>query len=362
MHPVLARSRRLFVYLGLFVPVALLEAELLRLSSGGDRFALWLAVQPALLVHAMSCLASFYLCRSLPLLPQSLPRVLIAQLSASLLAAGLVLGLTSGWARQLEGYAPGVLAPVERGAALIFLLAFVLAVVAAASHYVYLALLASEQAERSAFELRLFAQEAELRALRAQLDPHFLFNSLNSISALIAAEPAKARRMCGHLAEFLRQSLRKGALGTIPLGEELSLAESYLAVEQIRFGARLKVRLAVEPGARELELPPLLLQPLVENAVRHGIAHLLEGGELALAARREGGRLHLTLRNDCDPERPRGAGTGLGLANVRGRLAAIFGDEAQMTVSDRGPSFEVELTLPIAPGAAATAAERETQP
>lgn len=360
MHPILARSRRLLVYLLLFVPVALLEAELLRLFSGGDRLALWIAVQPALLVHAMACLASFYLCRSLPLTPQSLPRVLFAQLAASLLAAGLVLGLTTGWARQLENYAPGVAAPVARGAALIFLLAFVVAVVAAASHYVYLALLASEEAELRAYELRLLAQDAELRALRAQLDPHFLFNSLNSINALIGAEPAKARKMCGHLAEFLRQSLRQGAPAAIPLGEELRLARSYLAVEEIRFGARLIVRLEIEPGIEGAELPPLLLQPLLENAVRHGIAHRLEGGRLEILARREGGHLHLEVRNDCDPERPRGAGTGLGLANVRGRLAAIFGDQAQMAVADRGESFEVRLALPLAAPAEPPARAMET--
>lgn len=346
MHPILARSRRLLLYLLLFVPIAALEAELLRLASGGDTFELWLAVQPPLLLHAMSCLASFYFCRSLPLTPESLPRVLLAQLAASVAAAGVVLAVTTGWARQLESFGPAVAAPVERGAALVFLLAFVLAVVAAASHYVYLAVLSSEEAERRAFELRLFAQEAELRALRAQLDPHFLFNSLNSISALIAAEPAKARTMCGHLAEFLRQSLRKGALGTIPLREEMSLVESYLAVEQIRFGSRLAVRLEVAPGLGELELPPLLLQPLVENAVRHGIAHRLEGGELRLAASHENGQLQLTLRNDCDADRPRGGGTGLGLANVRGRLAALYGERATVRVAENDSSYEVVLSLP----------------
>ena len=297
----------------------------------------------ALLVHAMSCLGSFFLCRSLPLTPLSVPRVLLTQLAAALLAAVLVLGLTTGWARQLEVWGMPVAAPIERGAALVFLLAFVLAAVAAASHYVYLALLASEEAERRAFELRLFAQEAELRALRAQLDPHFLFNSLNSISALIAAEPAKARKMCTHLAEFLRQSLRKGALG---LREELALVESYLAVEQIRFGARLHFRLEVEEAAAAVAVPPLLLQPLVENAVRHGIAHLLEGGEVLLAARRVDGELHLTVRNDCDPERPRGGGHGVGLANVRGRLAAQFGERAQLRSSESPHHFEVALFLP----------------
>lgn len=344
MHPLLGRNRRLLLYLLLFVPVALLEAELLRLPSGGGRFELWLAVQPALLVHAMTCLASFYLCRSLPLAANSWPRALFGQLAAALAAAFLVLGLTKAWAGRLESLGFAVSTPIARGAVVIFLLAFLLAVVAAASHYVYLALLTSEEAERSAFELRLLAQDAELRALRAQLDPHFLFNSLNSISALIGAEPAKARKMCSHLAEFLRRSLRKGALGTIPLREELDLVASYLAVEQIRFGSRLSFRLDIEDGLDTRPLPPLLLQPLVENAVRHGIAHLLEGGEIVLEGRLSGPDLLLVLSNACDPDRPNGGGTGLGLANVRGRLQACAG--AQLRVIDRGTLFRVELLLP----------------
>lgn len=349
MHPILTRSRRLLLYLAIFVPVALLEAELLRLVSGGDRFELWLAVQPALLVHAMSCLASFYLCRSLPLSAQSWPRGLAAHVATAAMSAALVLVLTGGWAAQLESLGLEVVAPVERGAALVFLFAFLLAMVAGAAHYVYLAVLSSEEAERRAFELRLLAQEAELRALRAQLDPHFLFNSLNAIHALIGAEPAKARKMCGFLAEFLRQSLRQGSPPTIALKEELALIESYLAVEQIRFGERLRCRYEIGPGLETFQLPPLLLQPLVENAVRHGIAHLVEGGELKLSARREGPFLRLQLDNDRDPDAPAGQGTGLGLANVRGRLAAFYGGRASMRVKIAETTCEVELDLPAEP-------------
>lgn len=346
MHPILTRSRRLLLYLSIFVPVALLETELLRLVAGGDRFELWLAVQPALLVHAMSCLASFYLCRSLPLSSQSWPRGLAAHIATSAMSAALVLFLTEGWASQLEAYGFGVAEPVQRGAALVFLFAFLLAMVAGAAHYVYLAVLSSEDAERRAFELRLLAQEAELRALRAQLDPHFLFNSLNAIHALIGAEPVKARKMCGSLAEFLRQSLRQGTPTTIALREELTLIESYLAVEQIRFGERLRCRFEVEPDLETIPLPPLLLQPLVENAVRHGIAHRIEGGELAFSARREGPFLRLVLRNDRDADAPGAQGTGLGLANVRGRLAALYGGGASMRVSVGEHHYEVELKLP----------------
>jgi LytS/YehU family sensor histidine kinase len=130
------------------------------------------------------------------------------------------------------------------------------------------------EAERKGAELQLLAQESELKALRAQLNPHFLFNSLNSISALTAVDPSRAREMCVLLSDFLRRSLGLGERRLVALREELDLARTYLAIEQIRFGARLKLAWTLDPAAEPALLPTLLLQPLVENAIKHGIAAL----------------------------------------------------------------------------------------
>ena len=178
-----------------------------------------------------------------------------------------------------------------------------------AVHYVLLAFEAAREAERRQLELEILAREAELRALRAQIDPHFLYNSLNSISALTGSDAPGARRMCLLLADFLRNTLEVSARQRIPLAEELALAERYLSIEQVRFGSRLRIERRVDETAPACLVPPLLLQPLVENAVTHGIARLLEGGVIRLdvvAARTAGWRSRSRTR--ATPTRRRAAG------------------------------------------------------
>ena len=135
----------------------------------------------------------------------------------------------------------------------------------------------SRAAETRALELQLLAREAELKTLRAQIDPHFLFNCLHSISALTGTDPPAARRMCLLLGEFLRTSVKLGAQDRIPFADELALAERYLEIERVRFGSRLAIERAIADGVGSCAVPALLLQPLVENAVTHGIAHLRGG-------------------------------------------------------------------------------------
>ena len=144
------------------------------------------------------------------------------------------------------------------------------------------------------------ARESELKALKAQVNPHFLFNSLNSISALTTQDPARARQMCVWLAEFLHSTLGLGE--SITLAEELAFLRGYLEVEQVRFGDLLRLEEHVEEAAKFCLVPPLVLQPLVENAIKHGIAGLLEGGLLRWGARLAGLGLLFVMENDVDPE------------------------------------------------------------
>jgi LytS/YehU family sensor histidine kinase len=152
--------------------------------------------------------------------------------------------------------------------------------------------------------------------------------------------------MCVLLGDFLRQGLKLGARETIALREEIELLEKFLAVEKIRFGARLKTEISADPDALACGVPPLLLQPLVENAIGHGIATLVEGGALRVEARRRGGRLLIAVLNPRDPDSQRRSGEGVGLENVRRRLQALHGREARVDALDGGGSFRVELELP----------------
>jgi len=190
------------------------------------------------------------------------------------------------------------------------------------------------------------AREAELRALRAQIDPHFLFNSLQSISALTTADPASARRMCLLLADFLRDTLSLGARERIPLSSEIALATRFLAIEQVRFGERLHVDVTGSDG-QECFVPPLVLQPLVENAVTHGVAHLIDGGIVRIDVARGATTLAITIENPTDPERPAGRGTGLGLKNVRERLRRLYDTEASLRVDEADGRFSARLDLPV---------------
>jgi LytS/YehU family sensor histidine kinase len=246
----------------------------------------------------------------------------------------------------------GIMGPTDPPAAVVALLVglgalgYLLAVTAS---YVVQGFEESAAAARRALELQIAQRDAELRALRSQVDPHFLFNSLNSINGLIAVDPGKARLMCQLLGDFLRESLTVGAAAAIPLEREVALAAQYLKIEQVRFGPRLDVSAQVAPESAEAPVPPLILQPLVENAVRHGVATRLEGGAVAIASRRAGERVVISVSNPRDATAS-GRGTGFGLDLVRRRLQAAFGDRAGVTVEAGDEWFRVFITLPIEEG------------
>jgi LytS/YehU family sensor histidine kinase len=210
----------------------------------------------------------------------------------------------------------------------------------------------SREAERRVAESRALAREAELQALRMQINPHFLFNSLHSIAALTTVDGARAREMCVRLSDFLRAGLKLGDRENIPLREELALARSYLEVEQVRFGDRLRVEENIELDCQDCAIPALVLQPLVENAVKHGIAGLVEGGAIRLAATRSGGQVSIAIENAFDPDMPPPRNIGIGLSHVRRRLEVRYGSEAGLDAGASNGIYRVFLRLPCEPSIA----------
>jgi two-component system, LytTR family, sensor histidine kinase AlgZ len=336
----------LFVAVGLLL--ACLVASPLALRGGAPWTEAVLLGLPLGLVYSAICIAARYPCRAAPLASTTAARIAGTHGTAAVLSAGAWLLIGSALSRILEA-APGFEGAGRRfaGETPTFLVVGILVyLLAVAVHYLVLALEAAREAEVRGVQARVLAREAELRALRAQVDPHFLFNSLNSISALTSQDPDAARRMCLLLAGFLRRSLALGSRDRIALRDELALVADYLAIEKVRFGERVRILQEVDEAALGCVVPPLLLQPLIENAVRHGVAHLLEGGTIAISARRLSGRIALAVENPRDPERPTSRGEGVGLANVRDRLKSLYGDEAQANVRPGGDSFRVEIALP----------------
>ena len=346
MHPILIRRRRLALYLVAWIPAAGLLAFMLAQRRTASE-AVMLAA-PLALAAAFLSLGTWSLCRSLPLEKTSVHRWLVGHASAVAGACAAWIGV-GGITASLLDRNPGLAGSALRFRTDVPFLVGVgtlLFALAAVVHYLLLAFERSRAAERAALELQLAVREAELEALRAQLDPHFLFNSLNAIAALAGTEPAAARMMCVRLAEFLRSTARVGRQREIRLADELELARGYLDIEQARFGGRLRVEVDVAPEATACAVPPLLLQPLVENAVRHGIAHQLEGGTISITAARPNGTLCIEIVNPCAPDRPAGSGGGLGIANARERLLSLHPGAARLDATEAEGCFRVVVRLP----------------
>jgi two-component system sensor histidine kinase AlgZ len=348
MHPILAERRVLIAYLAIWLAPASLLASVL---AGGRLEAAALAAAlafPLAFVYAFVCLSAWYVCQRAPLRSSRMPFVLANSAGAAIVSSGLWVLVARVVSAAIDGAVPGsgAGALIERETPLLFTAGALVYLLAAAVAYAMTAVGEARVAERRALELQVLAREAELKALRAQVDPHFLFNSLNSIGGLIGSDPAGARRMSVLLGEFLRTSMRLGAQDRVTLAEEIALARRFLDIEHVRFGDRLRVESSADEALAACRVPPLLLQPLVENAVRHGIGGLVEGGTIRLEARREGNDVRIVVENPRDPDvRPR-PGTGVGLEIVRKRLLTHYGAEAGLRVTEGAGSFRVELTLP----------------
>jgi two-component system LytT family sensor kinase len=208
------------------------------------------------------------------------------------------------------------------------------------------------EAEVREANLRVLVTEARLRALRAQLNPHFLFNTLNTILDLIESDPARAGDVTEQLADVLRYVLDHTDRELIPVEEEIEFLRSYLDIERARFGDRLRVEMEVDPAVATSPVPALILQPLVENAVRHGLGPKPEGGTLRIATIPEGSSLRLIVEDDGVGMGHGGARgspptTGIGIPNVEERLRTLYGDAATMTThSEPGRGTRVEILIP----------------
>jgi len=347
MHPLLTRGR-FGLYLLAWIPLAGILTYLL---TAGGRLK-WIEsatlVLPLCIVYAFICLSAWYSVKSTSLEASSLSRLSLTHILAAAFISFLWVQLARLLAYFLSGATlfPNLSAHLSAQLPILFGAGFLFYLLAVSFHYVILSLETSREAEARAMEIGVLARDAKLKALKAQVNPHFLFNSLNSISALTSIDPARAREMCILLADFLRLTLGLGEKSSVPLVEELSLLERFLAIEKVRFGARLKMEEDIQEDCKKLLVPALLLQPLVENAVVHGIANLPDGGTVRLASHCQNGTLFILVENSFDPESTPAHRNGLGILNVRRRLEARYGSLASVHVISEEERFRVELTLP----------------
>lgn len=354
MHPLFSRTVALGAYMLAWATMGNVVAVLLTWRYAAAPWpAAVVGVTPLAVVYGLACLAAWFVCRAFPVDGSGrLPTALAAHVAAASVTSAVWVGFGLWWLVETQVALSIVQTPLVPstvdGVVAWFVGGVLLFLMSSALHYVVLAVEASEAARRQALESAVLAREAELRALRAQVNPHFLYNSLHSIAALAPARPTDAQQMAVGLGEFLRQSLRLGSLSVVTLAQEVSLAQQYLAIEQVRYAERLSVHVEVASDVASCELPPLLLQPLVENAITHGVAGLLDPGRVRIVARRVDDDCEVRIGNDFDPDEPRRPGTGMGIANVRARLRTHFGARAHMELHEAAPWFEVSLRWPMA--------------
>jgi two-component system, LytTR family, sensor histidine kinase AlgZ len=300
-------------------------------------------------IAQVSAWSAIFSCKTAPLNRTPLWRLLVTHVATALL-------LTFFWVRIGKAIVNGFATmPSWEGSAGIYAQKMTLLyasgafyyLLSVAFNYALIAQAASVDAQQRVMESSIRARDAELSALKAQINPHFLYNSLNSISALTSIDPARAREMCVLLADFLRMTLGLGEKPLIPLKEELELLDRYCAIERVRFGDRLRVEKTVQDDSKACLLPPLLLQPLFENAVVHGIAQLPEGGSIRLNVSCLHNRINFSVENSWDPEAVSARKkNGVGLRNVQRRLEARYGKEAHIDVQTEEHLFRVSASFP----------------
>lgn len=347
MHGVFASTRTALLYLLAWLMLGLLLAAMLAVSGAAWANSLLFALPLALVYACATGYSAYYVCRAYPLGGKRAAAIAGGILLTALFAAGLWCAIGAGWNSLWQALAPGLALDLNPAVtASMFGLGVLLYGLAAAVNYLLIESERVRQLETRELQVRLMAQDAELRMLRTQVDPHFLFNSLNSVSALTSIDPAAAREMINQLADFFRHSLGQRLERKVTLAQELKQVAHFIAIEQVRFGPRLRFEAEVGDDAGACLLPPMLLQPLVENAVKHGIGRMVELGTVRIQAARAGSVLRIRIENDIDPDGVAKKGTGVGLENVRQRLAAGYGHEANAHWTKDDSRFRVELTLP----------------
>ncbi len=275
-----------------------------------------------------------------------IPRVLLAVLLFGVLfflIHGLFLGVL-GLSRDI----PWQLAPFDAFQSIInwSLLLFLWSAIYLAYHFFE----ERRRKEIEALEWETSKIELELQQLKDQLDPHFIFNCLNSIRALVEEDPGKAKKAVGKLSNTLRNSLTLSRQNTIPLREELAVIEDHLALERIRLEERLTTDIQVQEAVKECSIPPLLVQSLVENGIKHGVSKIPGGGILRLKAWGEGGAWYIEVENPIPPEKEEAkasSGTGTGLENARKRLELLFGDRASLRREEDEDTVRTLIELPL---------------
>jgi two-component system, LytTR family, sensor histidine kinase AlgZ len=302
-----------------------------------------LAAIPGSIVLCVLCRSSRYIAKVQPL-----SRAQFLQSATTLGAASLVSGSLFGGVILAICALFDQADPVIAELALLITSGAGLYLLMAAFYYVAISKEDVRLAYVQALEAQMLAKEATLAAMNAKINPHFLFNCLNAIAALAPRDPVATQKMCVDLASFLRWRLHASDARLVPLGEELDATRAYLDIERVRFSDRLIVQETIDEDCLQVLAPPHVIQPLIENAIKHGIAQLENGGTIALRVGKDRDRIAIEVTNDlAAQEREATPKSGKGLPILRQRLNAMYGQDASLSVVTHDTVFKANLRLPI---------------
>ncbi len=348
MHPLMSSYRNLLATGALWLLLSALLVSLLASVNGAnwvDAFALYM---PWYGLFLFLCLSNYYICTWLPLSGTPLMRLLSVQLLALTTVVLLWVLLGSWWADLAKELGMETATDYFRQARSInLLIGATLYLMWVLAHYAFIQAAAAEQEHSQQLEKKLLISQVELQMVKASVHPHFMYNCLNMLANLALVQPEKVHDICVQMSDFLRYSVNYGNKARVTLGEELDHISNYLRIESERFGERLRTQLHVDQQLRALQVIPLMLFPLAENSIKHGIASSSEPGYVVVNVTREGDVLIIRMVNSYDPSAKPQPGTGLGLQSLKKRLLASFGLAAAVTTHASAKEYSVTLRIPL---------------
>lgn len=350
MHPIFASGKNLAAVAGLWLVLSalitiFLHSQVQTLISFEQSVALFL---PWLFIFLFFCLSNFYICMRFPIRGANLAQVLVVQTCAATATLFIWLVLAYIWTIFLHKMGEPDWLPLLRDLRVnICTIGAILYCFWILAHYMYFMAQEHEALARDALQKKLLISQIELQAIKATTHPHFLYNALNTVASLSLISPQKVHNLCLQISEFLRYSVGYSKQQHITVSDELEHIQNYLGIERERFGERLTIVFDVDEEARSKEIIPLILFPLVENSIKHGIDSLLEGGTIFICIKMKSHGVYIAVRNQYDPLSVKPASTGLGLSALKKRIVAKYGNEASLDVVRENNEFQVNLYLPI---------------
>lgn len=346
-HPFTKQRRALFIYIAVWLIVAVANTLIIRM---GNDLSLIVAISDAVVSNTLFGLLGilvWYPTRYIPFQKNAPIYSITAHIAVAIIVIALWIILSISLLGVIfadnvsynEILSNSILWRILLGAMIYLVMILVY----------YLVINARSLQERAKAEerLRTLVKETELNMLKSQINPHFLFNSLNSVSSLIMSNPDEAQEMIIRLSEFIRYSLKHRENEFVSLKEEIGRMEDYLAIEKVRFGDKLIYHLDTDEDCGKIEVPTMILQPLIENAIKHGVYESLDPVEIKFSCVVSDGFLSLQIENDFDPSLPSRKGTGIGLQNVSERIKLVYDLKGSVSWRIIDQKFIVKLNIPI---------------